>query len=68
MYFYSLTNIFANTNSILKVNPSHLANTLTNTNNKADNFTKKEIWLRPIISSFLITRWRLGMITSYLNN
>lgn len=45
MSFYYLVNTLTNTNSISKIDPCHLANTLININNKIDNFTKEEIWL-----------------------
>ena len=36
--------------------------TLTNTDSKADDYTREEVWLRWAHRSLLITRWRLRMI------
>ena len=54
MYLHHLANILANTNGISKVHFHYLVNTLTSTNDKADNFTKEEIWLHPTNSLLFI--------------
>ena len=70
--FCHLVNTLTNTNNIPKVylyylantlipiapkvDPSHLANILTNINDGANNFIKEEVLLRPIDSLLLITR------------
>ena len=53
---YIFANNLANTDGIPKLDLYHPANTLTNIDEKTNNFIRKEIFLYQIDSSLFITR------------